>query len=355
MNCLTLLFITMAIVLATPACRADQRWTLAAVQFPENCLAERKAVCVFQLTGASAKPVRIQWQVMFERGVWDRGSLRVTTIANRPVEVTFDFRAPPVVAGVIAGGKLQLQVNDEQETELVSHEYSLWVFHEDPFATEFAWLKELQVRLIDPDQKLTGRLRELNFPGKVETDKHQDNRVLLVAQLKTWDAGTTSQIQRALRDGWRVLCLATEDGQLKLDKPKHVVDKATDSRELPEVHAANADFVRQLDPRLSANQLTPLGRCRLVQEPDERIMLTMQKSGTGWWFIEAGIESVPHVSNNKSAFAAMKLTNRPQLVYCGANLMSRWDESPTSRYLLARLLERMCFKAELPSALKDKP
>lgn len=288
---------------------------------------------------------------MFARRQWKQGVQRVNIVANQPTNVAFEFRSPPVAAGVIAGGTLHLRICDDQDVDHLSREFTIWVFPENPFEVEFAWLKQLNVTLIDPDKKLTSNLNALGFPSNDLAAKNSKTKVLIVSQVKSLDANFNQTIDKALRDGNRVLCLASTSGQLTLRPPNSLED----IRELPEIHAASADFVKQIDPRMNATHLVRVGQFQLRQEPNDRIALSIQNNRAGWLFLEYGFKTPPDLPlSNRISIALPKFTPQPQFVYCGLDLINSWDESPTPRYLLAELLKRMCFEPEVQPELKDQ-
>lgn len=333
---------------------ADDAWRVVATKSIENCFGDRPVACEFQVTGPAKQPVRVQWQVLIERRVWQRGVVRATTAADdKPTIVAFEFRTPFVKAGVIAGGRLKIQLSDDQNDDLLTKEFPLWIYHENPFDTEFAWLKQLSIELVDPSHQLTNYLKPFSFPGKVETVQAKDERVLIVAQMAAWDASVTQQIEQRLRDGGQVLCLATSRGQLRLNS---LAPGGLEMPGFPEIHVANFEFMRQLDPRLGNHDLVVTGRGRIDYGADERVSWSITSSRAGWAFLEAGAETSPEwIPDHKTTFTSPQQVSRPRLVYCGLDLMSRWQESPTPRYLLANILQRMCFEPELNLPSKELP
>ncbi len=61
--------------LPTCALRGDDAWKLANESLPENSLADREVRGKLRLTGPAARGLRLDWRVVIERRVLQRGSI----------------------------------------------------------------------------------------------------------------------------------------------------------------------------------------------------------------------------------------------------------------------------------------
>ncbi len=320
---------------AEPAANA---WQLKPIKLPVNCFADRATQFAFEVAGPATNGLRGQWLLSADRQIFQRGSMRINVTPDKPGELSFEFRTPPVNAGVIAGAKLEVRIIDDQDQPVLAEEFRLWIYPENPFEIESAWLKSISIEFIEPNQALATRVKQLG-PGSAawQAERSRDTKpVLVIGSQESWDAAVKQRIEQAVRDGQRVLSFGVKQSTLELSFQNAIKDLD----EVPAAYVAGKSFVHQVDPRLSVTQLPAMGQCRITSVGSGALQLDVKNEPSSWIYVECNFDR-PEIST-LSAFAKPKIVTRPQYIYCGLEIDSQWDESPTPRYLLARLLERMC-------------
>jgi hypothetical protein len=260
-----------------------------------------------------------------------RGECTVQSAAGEPKTAEFRIAVPDIKDGVVFPCDLTVSLvpGGASEPAAVSRR-TLWLFPDNAFADRKQWLARLAIRLFDPEKKTADLFTKAGIPF---TDVRTTDALAAVREglvivgegvsLKE-ERGLASAMRRAAEAGVPVLCLALRGGEMPL--PAEGVSEAGGK---PPVRMAfrRADIVTELDKRLDTKTWAP-GRdavaSSLVLSADRRVVaVEAVKGDRGWPWMDVVFEG------------------GGRLLVCGFGIVSDWEESPTPRYLLLKLLEEM--------------
>ncbi|MGD9612567.1 MAG: hypothetical protein AB7V22_06650 [Kiritimatiellia bacterium] len=274
--------------------------------------------------GPRAAEGHVVWSLEAGGGVLARREQSVRLEPGAPASVDIAVDLPEVRAGVVAEGRLQVALLDENRQPLAELEQPIYVFGRDPAAERKQWLRELDLRLFDPSGETARRLDELGWPYRRianpaafaalgggtlivgEGCSLRENRGLLDAAI------------RAAASGARVVVLAPADGAFAPPGP-------AEGRPGPAaLHFRSAEFVCELDKRFDVPPARAAFRLDVTRAGTE---VAVVPSG-GWAFVEA------------------RWGNGGALTLAGPGVLETWESSPVPRHLLVRLLEWATAKQE---------
>lgn len=262
--------------------------------------------------------------------------LAATPDAARDIALTLPV--PPVKDGVAFAGRLSVSVVEAGEKKAVAaYDRDIWVFPQDPFANRTEWLKKLQLHLYDPVGATAKAFTAAKIPfaeigGLAALAAVKDGVVVIGEGASFKEDKDLSAILDVLAGaGVTVLCLAPADGELVipgLGKPSAKQQELTFTR----------DIVRKLDKRLDADGWPPNGQAMAsavaVKARDGLAVGEVTPPGGGWPWVEA------RYASGKGRWAV-----------CGLAVVARWNDGPTPRFLLARMLEHLSApEADSPKA-----
>lgn len=258
------------------------------------------------------------------------GEADVAAGPGRPAVVEVRLRVPEVNAGVVLQAGVKVSVSGDAAAVC---EKPVWVYPRDPFADRKEWLKELKITLFDPAKttgsalaKLEVPFEEMNNPAAVADLKEG---VLVVGEGVSFADAELRDLPEAMAKaaarGVKVLCLAPAGGTMAIAGADNANVPAPSS-----LSFRRRDVITELDKRLDAEAWPPDGKVvagALALKADGQVVGEVNPNG-GWPWVEA-------------TYAEAK----GKLVVCGFGLFGRhWDEGPTPRFLLARVLESMTRK-----------
>ena len=277
-----------------------------------------------EASGAFAAEGHLAWSLEVGGGVIARRerSVRLDPVASASVDISVDL--PEARAGVVAEGRLQVALQDENRQPLAELEQPVFVFGRDPTTERKQWLGELDLRLYDPSGETARRLDELGWPYRRIANPAAfaalGGGTLIVGEgcsLRE-NRGLMEAAIRAAAGGAHVVVLAPADGAFAPPDP------AEDGSEPVALRFYGPDFVRELDKRFDV--------------PPPRAAFCL--GGT-----RAGAE-VAVVSSGGWAFVEARWSTGGALVLAGPGVLETWERSPVPRYLLVRLLEWTTAKQE---------
>ncbi len=284
---------------------------------------------VFHLTvsGAETFNGRLAWQLSVEGRTVARGESAVNVTPVIPASIEIHISMPVVKPGVIIQSRLSVMAI-EAGREIVRVEKPIWIFPETFFGRE-EWFKTLDISLFDP----TGLTAKLFTEAKIPFTEIRNVAALTGAHpgLLVIGEGVSFRDYRGLVDsllkaastGWRILCLAPLDGECALP-----MTEASDLQQPDSVMFRHADIITELDKRLDAVAWKTKGTVVLsglkLRGDRGPVVAEVAKGERAWPWVE---------------FTFAK--ERGRLVVCGFSMMSSWVESPTPRFLIVKVLERV--------------
>jgi hypothetical protein len=285
----------------------------------------------YVVSGESALDGRVTWALSRDSRALARGETAAQSPAGEPLTVTFRVEVPAVKEGVVFPCELSVAYVPQGAAEAAAtHRRTLWMFPKDAFADRKQWLARLAIRLFDPEKKTAERFSKAGIPF---TDVRTTDALAAVREglvivgegvsLKE-ERGLAPAMRQAAEAGVPVLCLALRGGEMPL--PAEGVSEAGGK---PPVWMTfrRADVITELDKRLDCKTWAP-GRevtaSSLVLSAERRVSaVEAVKGDRGWSWMDVAFEG------------------GGRIVVCGFPIVSGWEESPTPRYLLLRVLEEM--------------
>lgn len=274
---------------------------------------------------------RVTWMLSRESRVLTRGEVALPMAADEARMIEFRVAIPEVKDGVVFACDLTVALVPQDASEAaVTSRRTLHLFPKDPFIDRQQWLKNLGIRLFDPEKKTAERFTKAGIPfAEIRTTDVlaavRDGLVVVGegVSLKE-ERGLAAAMGRAAEAGVPVLCLALRNGDMPM--PPAGADASAD-KALARLTFRRADVVAELDKRLDWTTWAPdrdAVASSLVLSAERRVVAVEVVNGDrGWAWMEA------------------MFPGGGRLVVCGFGIGAAWDDSPTPRYLLLRLLEQM--------------
>jgi hypothetical protein len=285
----------------------------------------------YLITSDRATDGRVTWELSRESRALARGEVTVQTQAGESRTVEFRVPIPEVKEGVVFACDLTVSlVPQGASAQPATSRRTLWLFPDNAFADRKQWLRDLGIRLFDPEKKTAERFAKADIPfTEIRTTDAlavvRDGLVVVGegVSLKE-ERGLASAMRQAAEAGVPVLCLVLSGGEMPLP-----TEGASDGGGKPPVRMAfrRADIISELDKRLDWKTWAP-GReataSSLVLSADRRVAaVEAVKGDRGWPWMDVAFEG------------------GGRLVVCGFGIVAGWDGSPSPRYLLLKLLEEM--------------
>jgi hypothetical protein len=306
-----------------PTIEARSKWS--------NVFGGKEATWQYQVKVPRALQGRAVWKLTSDGRTLARGEAGLNIEPDRPAPVKMVLTLPPVKNGVVLEAKLTVSlIADKEEKVAATREKTVWIFPENPFYLHSKWLKELKIRLFDPEKKTLKVLEKAEVPfdevGNVEGITELKEGVLLVGEgvsFRDYPALPESLIQAAAR-GLPVLCLAPALGTL----PIPGVEKLKGSRP-GSLAWRSGDVIAEIDKRLDALSWSggEMIASTISLTAEEGMVQGEIAPAGGWPWMEANYPET-----------------HGRLVICGFGIIRQWDVSPTPRFLFERLLERISEK-----------
>ncbi len=280
---------------------------------------------------------RLLWSQSAQKRTLDRGEVDVRRMDDGQSQASFDLQLPEVRDGIIYQTHITAAFvprgTDSAATKL---KRSLWLFPRDPLAGRLTWAEELNLELFDPDGRTSEALESIDLPFRSlrrlsgagsddPPDESLRNRVLLVGEGASLANGTLidTAVEAALA-GRRVIVLAPQEGVFDMPGLADGGNQNTGA-----FHLARQSVITEFDQRLDAKAWHRVGngipfRGLRIEAVRSRIQATFVTDGTGWPWLELRYPDSGGV-----------------LILCGFRIVEHWDNGPTPRYLLIRILESL--------------
>lgn len=304
---------------------------IAPVETWNNVFAGGERTFRYVVASDRALDGRVTWMLSRDSRALARGESAVQSPAGAPATIEFRVTLPEIKEGVVFACDLTVSLVPRGASEAAAtSKRTLWLFPDNAFADRKQWLKDLGIRLFDPEKKTAECFTkaEIPFTDIRTTDALAAVRDGLVVvgegvSLKE-ERGLASAMGQAVEAGVPVLCLALRSGEMPL--PTEGVSE-TQGKAPVRMTFRRADIITDLDKRLDAKTWAP-GRdavaSSLVLSADRRAVAVEAVSGDRGW-----------------AWMEVAFPGGGRLVVCGFGIVSGWEDSPTPRYLLVKLLEEM--------------
>jgi hypothetical protein len=310
--------------------------TIVPTETWNNVFAGGERTFRYVVTSDRAVDRRVTWLLSRDSRVLARGEVAVQAQAGEAHTVEFRVTLPEVKEGVIFPCYLTVAlVSKDAGPEVPLSGRTLYLFPKDSFADRKQWLKDLGIRLFDPEKKTAECFAKADIPFTEirTTDALAAVRDGLVVvgegvSLKE-ERGLASAMSQAVEAGVPVLCLALRGGEMPL--PTESVSE-TQGKAPIRMTFRRADIITELDKRLDMKTWAP-GRnavaSSLVLSADRRVAAVEAVGGDRGW-----------------AWMDVAFQGGGRLVVCGFAIVSGWEDSPTPRFLLLRVLEEMGKKSK---------
>lgn len=298
------------------------------VQEPwHTAFAGRDVVLHAVVTAATAREVRVSWRLSADGRTLQRGESALGVTAGVPAVVPIALRLPALNAGVSRALDLDVSVAGGG-TPLAEAKcrHALQVFAEQAFAERVSWLRDIKLRVFDPEARTAALLTAAEVPfasvSSVDALATLEDGTLLIGEGVSFEdyRGLWAQLVARAAAGVRVLVLAPSAGNAALP--------GAAGSELASPCAVawrRADIILELDKRLDATGWAPDGVL-----PAHGLALEAERGG---------VNVVVRAGAADWTWLDMRFAPAGRLIVCGFKVIEAWEASPTPRYLLLRLLE----------------
>jgi len=285
----------------------------------------------FHISLASPKALQgwLAWCFSAAGRTITRGESAVSLSAGVPETVTIDLQVPPVKKGVVMTSALDATLHSTGAREALANIHKpIWVFPEDPFAYEKEWLKDLQIRLFDPEGNTVAAFESLQIPfeeiGRSSAIGSISEGILIIGEgISLMDyRGLDELMVEASARGIPVLCLALSEGEFYMP--------GTRNSKMPEpegIQFARSGRIKAFDKRLdnhvwSQDRATVASRIAVLGERGAVIGDIETGDKNGWPWIEFSFKK-----------------GDEKLLICGFGIIQSWKDSPAPRYLFREMLK----------------
>jgi hypothetical protein len=322
---LVLLAFPAALLVPSRASAVDDKTTIEDLTPWTNRFGGQEAEWQYRVAAPKAIAGRAAWWLASDGRTLARGEAKVAVGAGQTGTVKLSVPLPPVKDGVVLKTRLHVSILVD-DAAVASHEKTVWLFPRDPFTGRSEWLKSLKIVVFDPEKKTLKALELLKIPveelGNVEGITELKSGILIVGEGLSFQdyPGLPEALTRAAARGVAVLCLAPSAGSFPIP--------GTENAKLPVpqgLSLRHSDVIAELDKRLDSKGW-PGGKM---------ILGTLVIRG------EAGLVQGEVAGNGWPWFEATYTAPRGRLILCGFGIVSQLESTPTPRFLLARLLERL--------------
>lgn len=325
----------------------EEGLTLTRAEPYRTAFADREVAVKATIGSVAPWKGRIVWGLInADKITLVRGEVAAECDADKKVEVAIPLKWPSVKAGAILPTRLTLAlVTDGAKEPALVQDSPLWIYSVDPFHERRKWLEDLRVGIYDPIGATAERLNQdkLSFE-KIETLAGLADygaRVLMVGEGVSFreERGLAEELVAAAERGVAVICLAPSGGDLPV--PSRDGRQAAPTGLLLQQN----ESISRLDKRLDAVQwgrvpAKPLYSLQLLREGSQ-VVADVSPGDEGWSWLEMRFPP----PDQKAASG--------RCVVCCFPLIKHWDESPTPRFLLARLLEYVTVQPSVFEPVRD--
>jgi len=323
-----------ALVITTYAWAAEEDENVASIQpLSPQCdyFAGQKESLSYQLKSTELIQGKVLWQYAAGARTLARGEAPLQLAAGGSSVYELPIEFPPVREGIVFETRMVITIVDGDK-ELARHEQPIWLFSQDPFVNRREWLERLDVHLYDPEDATVERFEEAKIPYKRITNSNVltefEGGILVIGSGTSLskNRGLTDNLMKLAQRGVRILCIAPVDGEFPWPTRE-------EHPGLSSVQFSSKQAIRDVDKRLNpefdslADQPQQRNIVALVSRRGQlRVNLSEHASGWPWW----------QVRFDKDGTC---------ILVC-FDLIRHWESSPTPRFLLAGLLEKLSLETD---------
>ncbi|MFN3150198.1 hypothetical protein [Bremerella sp.] len=317
-----------AVVISTSAWAADEDESVASIQpvsQRRDFFVAQKESLSYQLVSKVPVQGKVLWQYAAGARTLARGEETLQLAAGRPSVYELPIEFPPVGEGVVFETRMVVTIVDGDNKVLAQVEQPIWLFSEDPFANRREWLEGLDIHLYDPEDATVKCFEEAKIPHTRITNSNVladfEGRILIVGSGTSLskNRGLTDNLMKLAQRGVRVICLAPVDGEFPWPMREEFP-------ELAGVQFSSKKAIRDLDKRLNPDFDSMPNQTRNTVALESRrgqlrVNLAEAADGWPWWQV--------------------RFENDGTCILACFDLIQHWESSPTPRFLLAGLLEKL--------------
>ncbi|WP_437222288.1 hypothetical protein SH661x_002713 [Planctomicrobium sp. SH661] len=276
------------------------------------------------LDGTLPDDALLSWEYSANDRILSRGEVPIE-MTDAGSRARISLHTPPVKDGVTFQSMLTVTLS-QQGKLLAQDRMPVWIFANDPFFQRHEWLKELDLRVLDPGQSTRETLERAHVPydsiKSTDLVKSEPLRIVIADGILLDKNRTQGErLLRAAASGTQVLLISPRRGSIPI--PGAMVGQM---EELESLTFCKEEVITRFDKRLDARTWTSadseLHQVHIsISNGLPALFVSQEKSG--WEWVEA------------------RFHNGGRFILCSYPLFSTWDDGPTSRYLFARILESL--------------
>ncbi|HTU25768.1 MAG TPA: hypothetical protein VMF30_10240 [Pirellulales bacterium] len=310
----------------------------------------------------AAKPTggTLAWQLAAENRTLAAGEIAVAAGETAVLKL----RLPQLSEGVSLRTELHLSLFTEnaqrKEKPRAVLARVLWLVPTDSFAGRKKWLKELPLRLYDPENVTAKVFTQAEIPfarvASLAAIEGLDDGILIVGEgIDLTHAGPLGDtLLAALERGVPVAWLAPAAGDLPYP--------ATET--LTTLRFAASDVIPEIDKRLTAaawptGEAGPRHFVPAAMHGELRLVVTREAGGWPWIEAASSTPAAIYLGSGAARLSgdALRAAERKwaetkwaetKSILCGYPIIATWEQSPAARYLLAGIVERLAAAQESP-------
>ncbi|PQO25276.1 hypothetical protein C5Y96_25570 [Blastopirellula marina] len=319
-----------AVVMVTCVWAAEGDERVASIQplsQQSDFFGAQQGALAYRCVSAEALQGKVLWQYAAGARTLARGEDTLQLAAGRPGVFELPIEFPPVREGVVLATRMVITIVDGNNEPLATYEQPIWLFPEDPYTDRREWLAGLDIHLYDPEDATAKCFEEAKIPYTRITNSNVltdfEGGLLIVGSRTSLrkNRGLTDNLMKLAQRGVRVVCIAPVDGEFpwptREEYPELVAVQFSSKQAIGDLDKRlNPDFDSLADPPQSVNRVTLESHRGQL-----RVHLAEASDGWPWWEV--------------------RFNNDGTCILCCFDLIQHWDSSPTPRFLLARLLEKL--------------
>ncbi len=277
----------------------------------------------------------LRWAYSANQRTISRGETELQADGNVSATAEFALKLPELRDGVIFATTITTDfVPRGKDKPAASLERTLWLFPHDPLAGRMEWAETLDIELFDPVGTTVKHFDEIQLPYRLVNNSAALNDasqhgVLIIGEGVSLVRNRTlaESIFQAAAAGRRVLLLAPADGSLVI--PGTNGDGPANGFIPGGMRFARQQIIPELDKRLDATAWQGTGNVI----PCSSFVLESRRG-----------QVVASASENPAAWPWLEVQfpqTKGSLNVCGFKVMEHWNNGPTPRFLLVRVLESL--------------